>query len=95
VPQTVNLPSNGVQLGHNQVGSVTYSAYASAADTTTEVPIANAQYLVGEFFSGKNATGVDQGRVSIEVNVSLLTWSGRAGVVEMLQWVFPPPGTDA
>jgi hypothetical protein len=95
LPTTINLPGNGVQLGRNQVGSITYSAYASAADQSAEVPIANAKYLVGEFFSGKNATGVDQGQVSIEVNVALLTWSGKASLVEMLQWVFPPPGPDA
>jgi hypothetical protein len=95
MPTTINLPGNGVQLGRDQVASIVYSAYASVTDQSVEVPITSAQYLVGEFFSGKNATGVDQGRVTIGVNVSLLTWSGKANLVEMLQWVFPPPGTDA
>jgi hypothetical protein len=95
MPTTVNLPGNGVQLGRDQVASIVYRAYASEANQSVEVPIANAQYLAGEFFSGKNATGTDLGRVIVAVCVSLLTWSGKADLVTMLQWAFPPPGTDA
>lgn len=91
MPTTTNLAGNGVQLGNDLVQSVTYQAFASVTDQSVEVPLANANYLTGHFFSGKNGTGTDFGRVSIDGDVSLFTWQGKSNINDLLVAVFPPP----
>ncbi len=94
MPVTQNLAGNGVQLCNDVVQSVVYQAFADVSNQSVEVPIATAKYLTGHFFSGKNGNGTDFGRVSIDVDVSLLTWSGKSNLNDMLVAVFPPPGSN-
>ena len=95
MPTTTNLAGNGVQLCNDLVQSVTWQAFADVTHTASEVPIQNAGYLTGHFFSGKNGTGTDFGQVWIEMNMSLLTYSGKASLNDLLVYFFPPPsGTN-
>lgn len=95
LPTTVNLAGNGVQLCNDLVQSVTYQAFPSVSNQAAEVPIATAGYLTGHFFSGKNGAGTDFGNVSLDSDVSLLAYSGRSSVNDLLVYFFPPPsGTN-
>ena len=93
MPQTINLPGGGVQLGGNFVRSVTYTAFTSVTDRT-EVPAANARYFEGHFFSANNGGGTDFGLASIDTSDLLLDHFQRSDIPSLLQTVFPPPGPN-